>query len=122
LSLESPRKRLSQSYVWLDQGCATTYEVASSVSEFNAKADVATSALELEISRTDRLPLTPARKDHDEFSDQEAPPRLKKLGRNQRLTRYFHQYECEDFMEYAVDIFDWKKSLEVYICLGSGKH
>ena len=84
-----------------------------SVSEFNAKPDVATSALELESSQADRPPLTPEIKDHGEFSDQEAPPRLKKLGRSRRLTRYFHQYECEDFMEYTVDIFDWKKSLEV---------
>merc|ERR1712002_783043 len=112
LSLESPRKRLSQSYDWVDQGYPTANYFERSVSEFNAKPDVATSAHELESSQVGQLPLTPAKKDHDEYSNQDAPPRLRKLGRSRKLTRYFHQYECEDFMEYAVDIFDWKKSLE----------
>jgi len=112
LSLESPRKRFSQSYDWVDQDCPTTIHFMSSVSDVLAKPDVATSALELESSQVNGLPLTPAKKVHDEISNQEAPPRLKKFGRSRDLTRYFHQYDCEDFMEYAVDIFDWKKSLE----------
>ena len=113
MSLESPPKRLSQSYDWVDHDYPTAMHFMSSFSEITAKPDVATSAHELESSHASWLPLTPVKKDPDEFSNQEAPPRLKKLGRSRELTRYFHQYECEDFMEYAVDIFDWKKSLEV---------
>ena len=114
MSLESPPKKLSQSFVCLDQGVPIAFHFKSSVPENNANPDVATScALELEINQASLLPLTPAKKDHYEISNQEAPPKLKKFGRSQELARYFHQYECEDFMEYAVDIFDWKKSLEV---------
>jgi len=39
-------------------------------------------------------------------------PRRPNRGRAEQLTRYVHKYDCEDFMEYAVDIYDWKKSLE----------
>ena len=111
MSLESPPKKLSQSFVCLDQGVPIAFHFKSSVPENNANPDVATScALELEINQASLLPLTPAKKDHYEISNQEAPPKLKKFGRSRELARYFHQYECEDFMEYAVDTFDWKKS------------
>jgi len=39
-------------------------------------------------------------------------PKRPSRGRAEQLTRYIHKYDCEDFMEYAVDIYDWKKSLE----------
>jgi len=88
----------------------------SSYSEYKLITDVATSALELESSRASscQLLVTPSKKNQDELSNQEAPPRHKKVGRSRELARYFHQYECEDFMEYAVDLFVWKKSLEAY--------
>jgi len=41
-----------------------------------------------------------------------APRRENNRGRAESLTRYVHKYECEDFMEYSVDIHDWKMSLE----------
>ena len=33
-------------------------------------------------------------------------------GRAESLTRYVHKYDCEDLLEYSVDIHDWKMSLE----------
>ena len=42
----------------------------------------------------------------------QAPKKHKNHGRAEQLTRYIHKYECEDFMEYAVDIYQWKRSLE----------
>jgi len=78
-------------------------------------ADVASSALELESNHASacQLQVTPTKKNQDELCNQEAPPpKLTKVGRSRVLSRYFHQYECEDFMEYAVDTFHWKKSLE----------
>merc|ERR1712212_477596 len=118
ISLESPSRRLSQSYDWVDQDYPASALCTGSYSEYNVMADVSTSALELESSHASvcQLLFTPAKKNLDELCNQEAPPRHKKVGRSRELTRYFHQYECEDFMEYAVDIFDWKKSLEaVYL-------
>lgn len=41
-----------------------------------------------------------------------APKKPNSRGRAEQLTRYIHKYECEDFMEYAVDIHRWKVSLE----------
>ena len=29
-----------------------------------------------------------------------------------------HNYRCEDVMEYAVDVFAWKKSLEMFYLPG----
>merc|ERR1712059_16486 len=37
---------------------------------------------------------------------------------NVRHARYIHKYKCEDFMEYAVDIYKWKKSLETSYLAG----
>merc|ERR1711970_972108 len=114
ISLESPGRRLSQSYDWVDQDYPSSNLFTSSYSEFKLMPDVATSALELESSHASacQLQVTPAKKNQDELCNQEAPSRHQQVGRSRKLTRYFHQYECEDFMEYAVDIFDWKKSLE----------
>jgi len=114
ISLESPGRRLSQSYDWLDLDYPSNTPFTSSYSEYKLITDVATSALELESSRASscQLLVTPSKKNQDELSNQEAPPRHKKVGRSRELARYFHQYECEDFMEYAVDLFVWKKSLE----------
>jgi len=116
ISLESPGRRLSQSYDWVDQGYPSSNLFTSSYSELKVMPapDVATSALELESCHASacQLQVTPINKNEDELFNQEAPPRHRKAGRSRELTRYFHQYECEDFMEYAVDIFDWKKSLE----------
>jgi len=41
-----------------------------------------------------------------------APQRQRHHGRAEQLTRYIHKYECEDIMEYAVDVYHWKRSLE----------
>jgi len=116
ISLESPGRRLSQSYDWVDHGYPSSNLFTSSYSEFKVMPapDVATSALELESSHASacHLQVTPRKKIQHELSNQEAPLRHQNVGRSRKLTRYFHQYECEDFMEYAVDIFDWKKSLE----------
>merc|ERR1712179_373914 len=115
ISLESPGRRLSHSCDWVDQGYPSSNLITSSYVECKVMADVATSALELDSSYAAsacQLQVTPTKKNQDELGNQEPPPRLKKVGRSRELTRYFHQYECEDFMEYAVEIFDWKKSLE----------
>merc|ERR1712002_427502 len=92
LSLESPGRRLSQSYDWVDQGYPSIAPFTNSYSEYNVTADVATSALELESSHASacQLLFTPAQKNLDELSNQEAPPRLNKVGRSRELTRYFH--------------------------------
>ena len=47
-----------------------------------------------------------------------APRRRRNHGRAEQLTRYIHKYDCEDIMEYAVDVYDWKKSLEVHYQIG----
>jgi len=112
MSLESPVKR-SQSYDWIDQDYPASSLFTSSCSEtiLTTQDPPTTSALELESSHGVRtVPVTPVKSPNDASFNQEAPPRHKKAGRV--LTRYVHKYECEDFMEYAVDIFDWKKSLE----------
>jgi len=115
MSLDSPVKR-SQSYDWLDQQDYPASSLfASSCSEtiFTRQEHPTTSALELESSREERtVPVTPVKSPNNTSLNQEAPPRHKKVGRSGVLTRYVHKYACEDFMEYAVDIFDWKKSLE----------
>jgi len=119
MSLESPVKKLSQSYDWMDrESCNNLFE--SSCCEVKVKPPAeATSALELESSLAGYLPVTPVKVYDSPTINQEAPARInKKIGRSRQLTRYFHQYECEDFMEYAVDTFDWKKSLELHYLPG----
>lgn len=41
-----------------------------------------------------------------------APKKHKNRGRAEQLQRYIHKYDCEDLMEYAVDTYHWKLSLE----------
>lgn len=41
-----------------------------------------------------------------------APKKHKNRGRAEQLQRYIHKYDCEDLMEYAVDTYQWKLSLE----------
>lgn len=41
-----------------------------------------------------------------------APKKHKNRGRAEELQRYIHKYDCEDMMEYAVDTYQWKLSLE----------
>ena len=48
----------------------------------------------------------------DKYEQLKAPKKYKNRGRAEQLTRYIHKYDCEDFMEYAVDIHHWKVSLE----------
>merc|ERR1711970_1122780 len=50
ISVESPGRRLSQSYDWVDQSHPSSNLFTSSHSEFMVTSDVATSALELESS------------------------------------------------------------------------
>merc|ERR1712055_752572 len=69
ISLESPGRRLSQSYDWVDQDYPASALFTSSYSEYNVKAaGVVTSALELESShaRACQLLFTPAKKNLDE--------------------------------------------------------
>eukprot|EP00092_Neocalanus_flemingeri_P037043 GFUD01040328.1.p1 GENE.GFUD01040328.1~~GFUD01040328.1.p1 ORF type:complete len:286 (+),score=50.66 GFUD01040328.1:416-1273(+) len=68
------------------------------------------SALELDGGHEKFLPVTPTTCQLS--TNLVTPPSHKKVGRGEVLTRYVHKYECEDLMEYAVDIFVWKKSLE----------
>jgi len=113
-------KKLSQSYDWMDResSCNNLFDSSCCEVKVNPPAE-ATSALELESSVAGYLPVTPVKVYDSPTWNQEAPARInKKIGRSRQLTRYFHQYECEDFMEYAVDIFDWKKSLELHYLPG----
>jgi hypothetical protein len=48
----------------------------------------------------------------DKYEQLKAPKKHNNRGRAEQLTRYIHKYDCEDFMEYAVDIHHWKVSLE----------
>jgi len=66
------------------------------------------------------LPVTPIVSRRHVSSNQFAPLKQKKVGTESILTRYIHKYECEDFMEYAVDTFMWKKSLECQYHVDSG--
>merc|ERR1711970_945492 len=66
ISLDSPGRRLSQSYDWVDQGYPSSNLFTSSYSEFKVMPDVATSALEPESSHASaacrQLHVTPAKK------------------------------------------------------------
>merc|ERR1719233_65215 len=64
ISLESPGRKLSQSYDWVDQDYPASTLYTSSNSEYNVMASVATSALELESSQASvcQLLFTPAKK------------------------------------------------------------
>ena len=46
--------------------------------------------------------------------DPSTPRRGGKGSRGQHV----HNYRCEDVMEYAVDVFAWKKSLEMFYLPG----
>lgn len=48
----------------------------------------------------------------DKYEQLKAPKKHNNRGRAEQLTRYIHKYDCEDFMEYAVDIHYWKVSVE----------
>lgn len=111
MSLESPVTRLSQSFDWLDRDEPSCCLFANSYIETSLQPPTA-SALELESGHQRSLPVTPISTPYTASTNQEAPPRHKKVGRGGVLARYVHKYECEDFMEYAVDIFGWKKSIE----------
>jgi len=111
MSLESPVTRLSQSYDWLDRDDLSCSLFANSYQTSLLQPPTA-SALELEGGHETSLPVTPVTTPYTASANQEAPPRHKKVGRGGVLSRYVHKYECEDFMEYAVDIFGWKKSIE----------
>ena len=57
-------------------------------------------------------PPTCGRKSLGDLRRMRAPKRPKGHGRADQLSRYIHKYECEDFMEYSVDIDAWKRSQE----------
>ena len=114
MSLESPVTRLSQSFYCVDQredfSCSL---FANSYSEMSPMPQTTcASALELDSGRGTSSLVTPVKTPYTASINQEAPPRHKKVGRSGVLSRFVHKYECEDFMEYAVDIFGWKKSIE----------
>merc|ERR1711936_1137851 len=75
ISLESPGRRLSQSYDWVDQGYPSSNLFTSSYSELKVMPapDVATSALELECCHPSacQLQVTPINKNKDELFNQE---------------------------------------------------
>ena len=45
------------------------------------------------------------------------PPTPRRIGKVPR-GKHVHKYRCEDVMEYAVDVFAWKKSLETFYLPG----
>eukprot|EP00092_Neocalanus_flemingeri_P036048 GFUD01039248.1.p1 GENE.GFUD01039248.1~~GFUD01039248.1.p1 ORF type:complete len:400 (+),score=59.17 GFUD01039248.1:81-1280(+) len=111
MSLESPRvSRLSCSYDWLDRDQPSGGLSTSSYLETSSTTTA--SALELEGGHEKVLPVTPTLTPGQLSTNPVTPQRDKKVGRGEVLSRYVHKYEFEDFMEYAVDIFEWKKSLE----------
>ena len=114
MSLESPVTRLSQNFDWLDQRDDFSCSLfANSYSEMSPMPQTTcASALELDSGRGMSSLVTPVKTPYTASINQEAPPRHKKVGRSGVLSRYVHKYECGDFMEYAVDIFGWKKSIE----------
>jgi len=114
MSLESPVTRLSQSYGWhFDvQDKFRSRLFTNSYYKTGSSSTMTASALELESGLYRVLPVTPTGTPCQNLSNPVAPPRHKKVGRGEVLSRYVHKYECEDLMEYAVDICVWKKSLE----------
>merc|ERR1719186_1967898 len=113
MSLESPGKRLSQSYVWQFDVQESRFGLFTNSVLKNGSSTMAASALELESGHEQVLPVTPKGTPCQHLSNPVAPPRHKKVGRGVALSRCVHKYECEDLMEYAVDISVWKKSLEL---------
>ena len=109
--MDSLRINLSRIIDW---ECIDYYEICSN-SLFEISCPIVsnrfTSTLELDHDHETTIPTTPAGSVLVGSKCQDAPARLK-LGRGKFLERYIHNYECEDFMEYAVDLFAWKKSLE----------
>jgi len=98
----------------IDGGCIDYYDFCyTSLFETSRqiKNNSFMSSLELDHNHETTIPVTPAGSNLVGSKCQDAPARLK-LGRGKFLERYIHNYECEDFMEYAVDLFAWKKSLE----------
>jgi len=117
-SMDSLGMNLSRSVDW---ECIDYYEIcSSSLFEISCpiKSNRFTSTLELDHDHETTIPTTPAGSVLVGSKCQDAPARLK-LGRGKFLERYIHNYECEDFMEYAVDLYAWKKSLETAYQPGS---
>ena len=117
MSLESPVARLSHSYDWLYNYQPDFLSVYRSDSSFSV---MSASAQELESETRLTLPVTPTVIQRQVSSSHFDPPKQKKVGTESMLTRYIHKYECEDFMEYAVDTYMWKKSLEDQYYVGNG--
>ena len=117
MSLESPVARLSHSYDWLYNYPPDFLSVYRSDSSFSV---MSASAQELESETRLTLPVTPTVTQRQVSSSHFDPPKQKKVGTESMLTRYIHKYECEDFMEYAVDTYMWKKSLEDQYHVGNG--
>jgi len=111
-SMDSLGMNLSRSIDW---ECIDYYEICSISSLFETscltESNRFMSSLELDHDHETTIPVTPARSVLVGSKCQDAPARLK-LGRGKFLERYIHNYECEDYMEYAVDLYAWKKSLE----------
>jgi len=119
MSLESPGKRLSQSYGWHFDVQESRFGLfTNSILKTGSSSTMAASALELESGHEQVLPVTPKGTPCQHLSNPVAPPRHKKVGRGVALSRCVHKYECEDLMEYAVDISVWKKSLEEQFQVG----
>jgi len=117
-SMDSLGMNLSRSIDW---ECIDYYEICSN-SLFETSCPIKSnrfmSSLELDHDHETTIPVTPAGSVLVGSKCQDAPARLK-LGRGKFLERYIHNYECEDFMEYAVDLYAWKKSLEMAYKPGS---
>jgi len=117
-SMDSPAMSLSRSVDW---GCIDYYEICTnSLFETSSiiKSNRFMSSLKLDHYCETTIPVTPAGSVLVGSKCQDAPARLK-LGRGKFLERYIHNYECEDFMEYAVDSYAWKRSQETAYQPGS---
>lgn len=74
--------------------------------------EVDTATQVLEASHWTCLPSTPPALVIKSVENPSTPRRLEASVARTPRPVYVHNYKCEDVMEYAVDVFQWKKSLE----------
>ena len=112
LSLETER---SQDWPYLDTTTSSSCLELQEEETFNFSRLVSPLAALQQDGRKSRPSVTPGSSREGKrrrLLSPAAPKKHKNRGRAEQLQRYIHKYECEDLMEYAVDTFQWKLSLE----------
>ena len=112
LSLETDQ---SQDWPYMDTTSSSSCLEDNPSGPFNLSRLISPLAAVQEEGRKCRPSVTPGSSrdgKRKRLASPSAPKKHKNRGRAEQLQRYIHKYDCEDLMEYAVDTFQWKLSLE----------